>query len=347
MIGAVQFAVDQVFAPEHLPLWLDRRSPAGRPEVARVRSARLHRLTPGAPERGTGGSRGVVARVPRARRTRRGREPGGTGWTATSTPRASAWTSSGCSASACAESRCSTGAWVRRWSSPSAYGTARPNGGRRSRVAASTAQRLGLEFTVATSAGWSAAGGPWVEPADAMKKIVWSESLVEGGRLVEEQLAPLPDVAGPYQDCSRWGADPAAHRYARGLDRRRSPGRADRRPAAPGACRRLRSARRLVEPGRRSLRAVAVAREGPGRAVVSVDRAGLRRTGRPSAPSPWDCPVREDSARHHRRQPCWRPVTTASPTASSPNCRRSSSRRPRPSLSAPWRSRPSRRGASG
>ena len=34
VIGAVQFAVDQVFAPEHLPLWLDHRSPAGLPEVA-------------------------------------------------------------------------------------------------------------------------------------------------------------------------------------------------------------------------------------------------------------------------------------------------------------------------
>lgn len=35
VIGAVQFAVDQIFAPEHLSLWLDHRSPAGRPEVAR------------------------------------------------------------------------------------------------------------------------------------------------------------------------------------------------------------------------------------------------------------------------------------------------------------------------
>jgi predicted NBD/HSP70 family sugar kinase len=34
VIGAVQFAVDQIFAPERLPLWLDHRSPAGRPEVA-------------------------------------------------------------------------------------------------------------------------------------------------------------------------------------------------------------------------------------------------------------------------------------------------------------------------
>ncbi len=36
VIGAVQFAVDQVFAPERLPLWLDHRSPAGRPEVGGI-----------------------------------------------------------------------------------------------------------------------------------------------------------------------------------------------------------------------------------------------------------------------------------------------------------------------
>src|SRR3954447_9523893 len=82
------------------------------------------------------------------------------------------------------------------------------------RLASATAERLGLEFAVATSAGWSAAGGPWVAPADAMKKVVWSETVVTGGRQVETPLAPLPDVAGPYLDCPRWGADPAAHRFA-------------------------------------------------------------------------------------------------------------------------------------
>lgn len=83
------------------------------------------------------------------------------------------------------------------------------------RLAAGTARRLGLEFTVATSAGWSAAGGPWVAPADAMQKVVWSETLVEGGRPVVQPLPPLPDVSGPYQDCPRWGADPAAPRFVR------------------------------------------------------------------------------------------------------------------------------------
>src|SRR3954468_8979662 len=82
------------------------------------------------------------------------------------------------------------------------------------RLASETAQRLGLEFAVATSAGWSAAGGPWVQPADAMKKIVWSETVVEGGRSITQELSPLPDVAGPYQDYPRWGADPDGDRFA-------------------------------------------------------------------------------------------------------------------------------------
>ena len=81
------------------------------------------------------------------------------------------------------------------------------------KAAKATARRLGLEFAVATSPGWSAAGGPWVKPADAMKKVVWSETLVTGGGLAEVALAPLPDVAGPYQDLPRWGTDPSTGRY--------------------------------------------------------------------------------------------------------------------------------------
>jgi alpha-L-rhamnosidase len=84
------------------------------------------------------------------------------------------------------------------------------------RLASRTARRLGLEFAVATSPGWSAAGGPWVRPTDAMKKVVWSETLVTGGGPVEVALTPLPDAAGPYQDLPRWGSDPGANRYSRG-----------------------------------------------------------------------------------------------------------------------------------
>ena len=44
------------------------------------------------------------------------------------------------------------------------------------RYAVQTADSLGLDVTIATSAGWSETGGPWVKPADAMKKLVWSET---------------------------------------------------------------------------------------------------------------------------------------------------------------------------
>ncbi|MET0782122.1 MAG: glycosyl hydrolase [Microbacterium sp.] len=74
--------------------------------------------------------------------------------------------------------------------------------------AVDTADRLGLELAVATSSGWSATGGPWVRPEDAMKKVVWSETEVDGGRDVEVALAPLPSRAGLFQDSPREGGAP-------------------------------------------------------------------------------------------------------------------------------------------
>jgi hypothetical protein len=46
--------------------------------------------------------------------------------------------------------------------------------------AANEAERLGLEMTIFSSSGWSLTGGPWVKPEQAMKKLVWSETNVEG-----------------------------------------------------------------------------------------------------------------------------------------------------------------------
>ena len=45
-----------------------------------------------------------------------------------------------------------------------------------------TADAKGLEFAIAASPGWSETGGPWVPPADGMKKLVWSEAIVDGGK---------------------------------------------------------------------------------------------------------------------------------------------------------------------
>ena len=50
------------------------------------------------------------------------------------------------------------------------------------RYATTLAEELGLEFAIASSPGWSETGGPWVATADGMKKLVWSEIRVPGGR---------------------------------------------------------------------------------------------------------------------------------------------------------------------
>lgn len=68
------------------------------------------------------------------------------------------------------------------------------------RHAVEEADRHGLELAVAASPGWSETGGPWVTPADGMKKIVWSEREIAGGSDVVVKLAPPPIVSGPFQD---------------------------------------------------------------------------------------------------------------------------------------------------
>ncbi len=67
------------------------------------------------------------------------------------------------------------------------------------RLAATTADRLGLELAIAGSPGWSETGGPWVPPADGMKKLVWSETDVVGGRRFVGRLAAPPAITGPFQ----------------------------------------------------------------------------------------------------------------------------------------------------
>ena len=74
------------------------------------------------------------------------------------------------------------------------------------RHATSTARRLDLEFTVATSAGWSALGAPWVMPSDAMKKVVWSQTFIDSEKS-SHHLAPLPNITGNFQDAPLWADD--------------------------------------------------------------------------------------------------------------------------------------------
>ena len=71
------------------------------------------------------------------------------------------------------------------------------------RHAAQEAERLDLEMALFSSAGWSLTGGPWVKPEQAMKKLVWSETHVEGPRTFSEKLVPPPQVIGPIRNMWR------------------------------------------------------------------------------------------------------------------------------------------------
>ncbi len=65
------------------------------------------------------------------------------------------------------------------------------------------ADSLGMEVTVASSPGFSATGGPWVEPRDAMKKLVWREMQLDGGSHFEGPLPEPYTVTGQFQNLNR------------------------------------------------------------------------------------------------------------------------------------------------
>src|SRR5688572_3803243 len=77
------------------------------------------------------------------------------------------------------------------------------------RHAAAEADRLGLEMDLFASPGWSLTGGPWVKPAQAMKKLVWSDTIVAGPRRVSMVLPHPPTNNGPIRNLAR-GTNPSA-----------------------------------------------------------------------------------------------------------------------------------------
>lgn len=70
------------------------------------------------------------------------------------------------------------------------------------RCAAFTAKNLGMEMAIASSPGWSETGGPWVPPAQGMKKMVWSETRIEAGKPFTGRLRQPPDESGTFQNYS-------------------------------------------------------------------------------------------------------------------------------------------------
>ncbi|MBQ7988270.1 MAG: glycoside hydrolase family 2 [Bacteroidaceae bacterium] len=68
------------------------------------------------------------------------------------------------------------------------------------RYAIALGDSLDMEMAIPCCPGWSTTGGPWVEPEDAMKKIVWKEMRVAGGSKVSVPLPPPFSKAGYFQN---------------------------------------------------------------------------------------------------------------------------------------------------
>jgi hypothetical protein len=79
---------------------------------------------------------------------------------------------------------------------------------------AELAKQLDLEMSIFSCAGWSEAGGPWVKPDMAMKRLVWSETDVEGGKTFAGKLTEPPSNEGSVRDSGAGGtqADPPFYR---------------------------------------------------------------------------------------------------------------------------------------
>ena len=73
------------------------------------------------------------------------------------------------------------------------------------RYAMNRAAEKGMETAVASAPGWSSTGGPWVKPADAMKKLTWRTAEVTGGKVQLIRMPALFDTPGTYQNIADGG----------------------------------------------------------------------------------------------------------------------------------------------
>lgn len=62
------------------------------------------------------------------------------------------------------------------------------------------ADSLHLEMAIAGSPGWSESGGPWVRERDGMKKVVWTQTYIEGGKAFHGVIAKPDETSGPFQN---------------------------------------------------------------------------------------------------------------------------------------------------
>ncbi|MHB0753734.1 glycosyl hydrolase [Polaribacter sp. M15] len=66
--------------------------------------------------------------------------------------------------------------------------------------AAKECEKLGLSFGVHNCDGWTSSGGPWVTPENAMKVVVNSQVITEGGKQIQLKLPQPPTRHNFYKD---------------------------------------------------------------------------------------------------------------------------------------------------
>ena len=68
------------------------------------------------------------------------------------------------------------------------------------RYAIHLADSLNMEVGIASAPGWSSTGGPWVNPKNAMKKLVWRTFTVEGQKMFSGKLPSPYTTTGEFQN---------------------------------------------------------------------------------------------------------------------------------------------------
>ncbi|HWJ25280.1 MAG TPA: glycosyl hydrolase [Flavisolibacter sp.] len=68
------------------------------------------------------------------------------------------------------------------------------------KFAMSEADRLGIKLAMHDCDGFATAGGPWIKPEQSMQKVVWSQTMIEGGRLFNDTIVQPHNNEGYYKD---------------------------------------------------------------------------------------------------------------------------------------------------
>ncbi|PTN09530.1 glycosyl hydrolase [Mangrovibacterium marinum] len=66
------------------------------------------------------------------------------------------------------------------------------------------AKRLGISLGFNTCDGFTTAGGPWITPELSMQKVVWADTIVEGGAQLHFSLPQPEDYKGYYEDIATY-----------------------------------------------------------------------------------------------------------------------------------------------